>query len=123
MVGELTKEALEDIVVKGKGGQCSHMQADLEDSKEIIAASSKEEFFQTYKCLHPLQMMTTWNSVCVYAESLWEAIAPNIGLKLQKYNLLGKNDFFFNNDDRVQLRKINFQVHLGYFREPKPILL
>ncbi|KAG8720977.1 hypothetical protein FRC08_016759 [Ceratobasidium sp. 394] len=54
MAGELTEESLEGILEKGSGGKRSRAQAELEDGLEIVAADSKDEFYQRFKQLRPL---------------------------------------------------------------------
>lgn len=71
MARELTEEELTEILVKGKGGKGgkrTRMQADLEDGEEIVGSESREEYYQAYKRLRPLQMTTAWNSIRAYAE-------------------------------------------------------
>ncbi|KAG8762015.1 hypothetical protein FRC12_009223 [Ceratobasidium sp. 428] len=75
MAGELTLEALEGILVEGRRGKRSRQQADLEDGLEIVGAESKEEFYNRYKKLRPLQMTTVWNSVRAYADYTYKTDA------------------------------------------------
>ncbi|KAG9079958.1 hypothetical protein FS749_008175 [Ceratobasidium sp. UAMH 11750] len=105
MAGDLTAEALEEILIKGKGGKRSRMQvrptptnhrlqiahkstqADLEDGEEIVSAETKEEYYQRFKRLRPLQMVTAWNSVKAYAEHAYRTDAgllPAIPVELER---------------------------------------
>ncbi|KAG8688158.1 hypothetical protein FRC09_013077 [Ceratobasidium sp. 395] len=75
MAGELTLETLEGILVEGQRGKRSRQEADLEDGLEIVGAETKEEFYQTFKRLRPLQLTTAWNSVRAYAEYTYKTDA------------------------------------------------
>ncbi|QRV90846.1 hypothetical protein RhiJN_18864 [Ceratobasidium sp. AG-Ba] len=63
MAGELTLEALEGILTEGRRGKRSREQADLEDGEEIVGSATREEFYQAYKRLRPLDMTKSWNSI------------------------------------------------------------
>ncbi|QRV95439.1 hypothetical protein RhiJN_23457 [Ceratobasidium sp. AG-Ba] len=87
MAGDLTLERLEEILVKGRGGKRSRQQAELEDGEEIVGSRTREEFYQTYKRLRPLDMTKSWNSVRAYAEYTYKADAgllPAIPVDLEK---------------------------------------
>ncbi|QRV96861.1 hypothetical protein RhiJN_24879 [Ceratobasidium sp. AG-Ba] len=75
MAGELTLERLEEILVKGRGGKRSRQQAELEDGEEIMGSATREEFYQAYKRLRPLNMTKSWNSIGAYAEYTYKADA------------------------------------------------
>ncbi|QRV90610.1 hypothetical protein RhiJN_18628 [Ceratobasidium sp. AG-Ba] len=87
MAGDLTLERLEEILVKGRGGKRSRQQAELEDGEEIVGSRTREEFYQTYKCLRPLDMTKSWNSIRAYAEYTYKADAgllPAIPVDLEE---------------------------------------
>ncbi|QRW00949.1 hypothetical protein RhiJN_28967 [Ceratobasidium sp. AG-Ba] len=75
MAGDLTLERLEEILVKGRGGKRSRQQAELEDGEEIVGSRTREEFYQAYKRLRPLDMTKSWNSIRAYAEYTYKADA------------------------------------------------
>ncbi|QRW06053.1 hypothetical protein RhiLY_05052 [Ceratobasidium sp. AG-Ba] len=86
MAGELTLEQLEEILTKGRGGKRSRQEAELEDGEEIVGLATKEEFYQTYKRLRPLDMTKSWNSIRAYAEYTYKADAgllPAIPVELE----------------------------------------
>ncbi|QRW07844.1 hypothetical protein RhiLY_06843 [Ceratobasidium sp. AG-Ba] len=86
MAGELTLEQLEEILTKGRGGKRSRQEAELEDGEEIVGSATKEEFYQAYKRLRPLDMTKSWNSIRAYAEYTYKADAgllPAIPVELE----------------------------------------
>ncbi|QRV96891.1 Retrovirus-related Pol polyprotein from transposon opus [Ceratobasidium sp. AG-Ba] len=90
MAGDLTLERLEEILVKGRGGKRSRQQAELEDGEEIVGSATREEFYQAYKRLRPLDMTKSWNSIRAYAEYTYKADAGllpaiPVGLEVPEY--------------------------------------
>ncbi|QRV72511.1 hypothetical protein RhiJN_11805 [Ceratobasidium sp. AG-Ba] len=86
MAGELTLEALEGILTEGRRGKRSREQADLEDGEEIVGSATREEFYQAYKRLRPLDMTKSWNSIRAYAEFAYKTDAgllPAIPVNLE----------------------------------------
>ncbi|QRW12156.1 hypothetical protein RhiLY_11155 [Ceratobasidium sp. AG-Ba] len=86
MAGELTLEALEGILKEGRRGKRSREQADLEDGEEIVGSATRDEFYQAYKRLRPLDMTKSWNSVRAYAEFAYKTDAgllPAIPVNLE----------------------------------------
>ncbi|QRW14001.1 hypothetical protein RhiLY_13000 [Ceratobasidium sp. AG-Ba] len=86
MAGELALEQLEEILTKGRGGKRSRQEAELEDGEEIVGSATKEEFYQAYKRLRPLDMTKSWNSIRAYAEYTYKADAgllPAIPVELE----------------------------------------
>ncbi|QRV77359.1 hypothetical protein RhiJN_05374 [Ceratobasidium sp. AG-Ba] len=86
MAGELTLEALEGILTEGRRGKRSREQADLEDGEEIVGSATREEFYQAYKRLRPLNMTKSWNSIRAYAEFTYKTDAgllPAIPVNLE----------------------------------------
>ncbi|QRW07253.1 hypothetical protein RhiLY_06252 [Ceratobasidium sp. AG-Ba] len=86
MAGELTLEALEGILKEGRRGKRSREQADLEDGEEIVGSATRDEFYQAYKQLRPLDMTKSWNSVRAYAEFAYKTDAgllPAIPVNLE----------------------------------------
>ncbi|QRW13192.1 hypothetical protein RhiLY_12191 [Ceratobasidium sp. AG-Ba] len=86
MAGELTLEALEGILTEGRRGKRSREQADLEDGEEIVGSPTREEFYQAYKRLRPLDMTKSWNSIRAYAEFAYKTDAgllPAIPVNLE----------------------------------------
>ncbi|QRV73357.1 Retrovirus-related Pol polyprotein from transposon opus [Ceratobasidium sp. AG-Ba] len=86
MAGELTLEALEGILKEGRRGKRSREQADLEDGEEIVGSATRDEFYQAYKWLRPLDMTKSWNSVRAYAEFAYKTDAgllPAIPVNLE----------------------------------------
>ncbi|QRV81705.1 hypothetical protein RhiJN_09720 [Ceratobasidium sp. AG-Ba] len=86
MAGELTLEQLEEILTKGRGGKRSRQEAELEDGEEIVGSATKEEFYQAYKRLRPLDMTKSWNSIRAYAKYTYKADAgllPAIPVELE----------------------------------------
>ncbi|QRV83731.1 hypothetical protein RhiJN_11747 [Ceratobasidium sp. AG-Ba] len=95
--GELTLEALEGILKEGRRGKRSREQADLEDGEEIVGSATRDEFYQAYKQLRPLDMTKSWNSVRAYAEfayktdaGLLPAIPVNRGARVQEPHRPGR---------------------------------
>ncbi|QRW11988.1 hypothetical protein RhiLY_10987 [Ceratobasidium sp. AG-Ba] len=86
MAGELTLEALEGILKEGRRGKRSREQADLEDGEEIVGSATRDEFYQAYKRLRPLDMTKSWNSIRAYAEFAYKTDAgllPAIPVNLE----------------------------------------
>ncbi|QRV83904.1 hypothetical protein RhiJN_11920 [Ceratobasidium sp. AG-Ba] len=85
MAGELTLEQLEEILTKGRGGKRSRQEAELEDGEEIVGSATKEEFYQAYKRLRPLDMTKSWNSIRAYAEYTYKdaGLLPAIPVELE----------------------------------------
>ncbi|QRW08778.1 hypothetical protein RhiLY_07777 [Ceratobasidium sp. AG-Ba] len=71
---------------KGRGRKRSRQEAELEDGEEIVGSATKEEFYQAYKRLRPLDMTKSWNSIRAYAEYTYKADAgllPAIPVELE----------------------------------------
>ncbi|QRV91923.1 Retrovirus-related Pol polyprotein from transposon opus [Ceratobasidium sp. AG-Ba] len=91
MAGDLTLERLEEVLAKGRGGKRLRQQAELEDGEEIVGSRTREEFYQAYKRLRPLDMTKSWNSIRAYAEYTYKADAgllPAIPVDLEVPELL-----------------------------------
>ncbi|QRW01120.1 hypothetical protein RhiLY_00117 [Ceratobasidium sp. AG-Ba] len=67
-------------------GKRSREQADLEDGEEIVGSATRDEFYQAYKRLRPLDMTKSWNSIRAYAEFAYKTDAgllPAIPVNLE----------------------------------------
>ncbi|QRV78791.1 hypothetical protein RhiJN_06806 [Ceratobasidium sp. AG-Ba] len=106
MAGELTLEALEGILTEGRRGKRSREQADLEDGEEIVGSATREEFYQAYKRLRPLDMTKSWNSIRAYAEFAYKTDAgllPAIPVNLEAPEYrdhIGQANRWFNQEVR-----------------------
>ncbi|QRW13244.1 hypothetical protein RhiLY_12243 [Ceratobasidium sp. AG-Ba] len=74
---------------EGPGGKRWRQEADrirMGRGEEIVGSATKEEFYQAYKRLRPLDMTKSWNSIRAYAEYTYKADAgllPAIPVELE----------------------------------------
>ncbi|QRV83505.1 hypothetical protein RhiJN_11521 [Ceratobasidium sp. AG-Ba] len=85
--GNPARDAFHYLDPEGRAkGKRSREQADLEDGEEIVGSATRDEFYQAYKRLRPLDMTKSWNSVRAYAEFAYKTDAgllPAIPVNLE----------------------------------------